>query len=220
MKVLIVTDFHGEKKAVKMTRDKSLKEMVDVVVVCGDVTHFGDIKTAESLLKILAEVRLPILFVPGNCDPPELSQDVDVKGVFCLHGRCKEFDELSFIGVGGGTPSPFYTTFELREEEISSTLMHAYKCLSKNKRFMLVSHVPPKDTKLDITHTGSHVGSLAVRKFIINKKPVAVACGHIHESRGVDHINSVEMVNVGPARLGYCAVAIVDQKLKINPTFL
>lgn len=45
----------------------------DIVLVVGDITNFGSVEEAEKILSSILEVaRVPILFVPGNCDPPQL----------------------------------------------------------------------------------------------------------------------------------------------------
>jgi Icc-related predicted phosphoesterase len=47
---------------------------------------------------------------------------------------------------------------------------------------ILVTHCPPFDTKLDITDSGVHAGSRAVKKIIDQKQPLLSLHGHIHES--------------------------------------
>jgi Icc-related predicted phosphoesterase len=72
--------------------------------------------------------------------------------------------------------------------------------------FLFVCHAPPKDTALDQMATGSHVGSLAVRRFIerwsLTGRLIASFHGHIHESpwtsgRTCEHIGNVPCFNVG-----------------------
>jgi hypothetical protein len=64
----------------------------------------------------------------------------------------------------------------------------------------LVSHVPPKNTSIDLTRSGVHVGSTAVRDFIEAFHPILVVCGHVHEARGTDEIGGTIIVNPGPAQ--------------------
>ncbi|MDD5331264.1 MAG: metallophosphoesterase [Candidatus Nanoarchaeia archaeon] len=56
------------------------------------------------------------------------------------------------------------------------------KLIKSPKETILVIHSPPYNTKLDITNSGEHVGSLAVRKFIEEKQPILTLHGHIHET--------------------------------------
>ncbi|MDH5494886.1 MAG: metallophosphoesterase [Candidatus Bathyarchaeota archaeon] len=41
MRILATTDFHGNAEAFRKTTLKAKLYHVDVVVVCGDITHFG-----------------------------------------------------------------------------------------------------------------------------------------------------------------------------------
>ena len=55
-----------------------------------------------------------------------------------------------------------------------------------DRPFIFVSHSPPLDTPLDVIYNGNHVGSMSIRKFIIewSEKGLLIAAfhGHIHES--------------------------------------
>ncbi len=77
---------------------------------------------------------------------------------------------------------------------------------------VLVSHSPPKDTKVDITHSGGRIGSVSIRQFVEEKRPRIVFCGHVHESRGIDQIDDTLIVNPGAAREGAYALADFNEK--------
>jgi hypothetical protein len=216
MRLLAVTDFHGATTAIRRASEKAAKEKLDLIIVCGDVTHFGSYDLAKEFLKLLAKSKCPVLFVPGNCDPSELVQGVRIRGVSNLHGTCKVQNDLCFVGVGGSPPSPFFTLNEFSEERILGTLENAYGEVDETKKLILVSHSPPYNTRLDATSLGKHVGSRAVRRFIEDKKPILAVCGHIHEARGVDRLGSTAMVNPGPASRGYCAKIAISRKINVQ----
>ena len=70
------------------------------------------------------------------------------------------------------------------------------------RRCVLVSHSPPRDTRCDLTHSGRHVGSRALRAFVERRSPALVLSGHIHESARQsgawrDRIGGAELVNPG-----------------------
>jgi Icc-related predicted phosphoesterase len=52
----------------------------------------------------------------------------------------------------------------------------------KDKEFVFVSHGPPYNTRLDITWHGVHVGSVAIKNFIMRCQPLISLHGHIHEA--------------------------------------
>jgi Icc-related predicted phosphoesterase len=215
MKVLIGTDFHGNEAMFEGFASKAEEDRAEVLVICGDITHFGTLSEARYLLSLLSGLRVPVLFVPGNCDPPSLV-GVDVEGAKCIHGKSVSYGDVTFLGVGGSPPTPFSTPFEMTEEEITETLNSASKNLATNQWFVLVSHAPPLDTRLDKAFSGHHVGSLSVRRFVEERKPSIVFCGHIHEAKGEDQINSTILVNPGPSRHGDYVEASFNDEITIE----
>lgn len=215
LKVFVASDFHGSGKAFREAAYVIEDVHADVVVVCGDITNFGSIREARDLLSNLVGLRLPIFFVPGNCDPPSLA-GVDIEGARCVHGVCEICEDLMFLGVGGGLVSPFRTPFEMTEKEVMSVLNRGFRCTLARRWSVLISHSPPKDTKLDATHAGKHLGSISVRRFIEDKRPDIVFCGHVHEARGTDQIGDTLLVNPGSARHGYYALADFNEKIQVK----
>ena len=59
---------------------------------------------------------------------------------------------------------------------------------------IIVAHTPPYNAR-DRIITGEPVGSKSVRKFIEKKEPLIWACGHIHESFGVERIGNTYIFN-------------------------
>lgn len=47
---------------------------------------------------------------------------------------------------------------------------------------VFVLHSPPLGTRCDVIHSGQHVGSRAIRRFVEARQPPLVLTGHIHES--------------------------------------
>jgi putative phosphoesterase len=215
LRILAVSDFHGSLEASRRVSFKAKNADADVVVISGDITHFGSVQNARELLSPLVKLQLPIFFVPGNCDPPSLAQ-INLKNARCIHGACETYDNVMFAGVGGGPLSPFNTPFEMTEDEIVKVLNQSFKQCQPKSWLILVSHTPPKNTKLDATFSGEHVGSSSVRLYIEDKQPSIVFCGHIHEAKGIDRIGNTVIVNPGPARHSQCAVANLDEKIEVQ----
>ena len=215
LKVLVGTDFHGKEAALEGFAMRAEEKRADILAICGDITHFGTLEEAKHLLSLLTGLRIPVLFVPGNCDPPSLA-GVDVEGAKCIHGRNFSSGDLTFMGIGGSPPTPFSTPLEMTEEEITETLSCASKNAPDNRWLVLVSHAPPRDTRLDRTSFGHHVGSRSIRRFIEENKPSIVFCGHIHEATGEDRINDTVIVNPGPARHGHYAEAVFNSDFTVE----
>jgi len=201
MKLIVGSDFHGNEAMVERFTARAEEEHAEIMLICGDITNFGTLREATHLLSLFTRIRIPVLFVPGNCDPPSLL-GVDLEGVRSLHGKTASYGELSFLGVGGSPPTPFHTPFEIDEEQIMVELNRAAEGLVDDRKLILLSHAPPRDTRLDRTGFYLHVGSVSVRRFIEDKEPFVVFCGHIHEAKGKDRIKNTILVNPGPARDG------------------
>ncbi|MEM3011065.1 MAG: metallophosphoesterase family protein [Candidatus Bathyarchaeia archaeon] len=213
MKILVASDFHGNSKAFQKIGSKAKEINADVIAVCGDITQFGTLQQVKNFLSILASVKLPLYYVLGNTDPLLSAEEVKIEGATYLHAAYKIHGDTMFLGVGNTTTRQFYTP----EEDIQRILNHIFNsCPKEGRRTVLISHFPPRDTKLDLAYIGGHVGSLSLRKFIEEKKPAAVFCGHIHESRGIERIGDTIMANPGPASHGYYAIANLNRKIEVE----
>jgi len=215
MKLLVTADFHGSIKASHRASTKAKHLEVDAIIVCGDVTHFGSLKDAETILTPLTTLELPVLYVLGNCDPSQLVE-TQIAGAVNLHGKCQELDDISFIGLGGAPTSPYYSWFELSETQIRNMLEQTWDKCPANPWSIIVSHTPPRDTSVDLAFSRVHAGSTGLRAFIEERKPSVVFCGHIHEARGIDHLGDTLVVNPGAVRHGKCALANIADRIEVK----
>ena len=174
-----------------------------------------DAKRAKQFLHVLAGAGAPVYFVPGNMDSVELRDWPGDEDVHALHGRCEYRGSLALIGVGGSPHGPFRSPFEYDENEAALLLEKAVKSYSGGN-LILLSHCPPKDTKIDLAFTGEHAGSLAVRRFVEKVQPVLVVSGHIHEAQGIDAIRNSTLVNTGPAQRGNFAEIVLNNGVKVD----
>jgi Icc-related predicted phosphoesterase len=195
MVIAAITDIHGKIEAV----DKASEVLtnVDIVVITGDITHFGRRKDAEGVICRAMDYNSHVYAVPGNCDYSEVSTFLSSEGI-SLDCRCMVIDNVAFIGIGGSLPCPGKTPNESTEEEFAIKLNELKKEIPSGKRCLLVSHEPPFGTRCDLTGSGTHVGSRALRSFIMDVNPLLCFSGHIHEARGVDTIGMTKVANPGP----------------------
>ena len=215
MRLLLVSDIHGHSEKAQLLSDVIKNYSTDALIICGDITHFGNLADASMVLKEFTKLAIT-LFVPGNCDPQQISSQSIVEGAINLHARCISKLGANFIGIGGSIPTPFRTPFEIPDDEIGIILDITRRICVENSHTILISHNPPYGTKTDTAFSGEHVGSKAIRSFIENTNPKLVACGHIHESRAIDSLGASIVVNPGPFHRGYYAVAEIGEKVSIN----
>ena len=82
-------------------------------------------------------------------------------------------------------------------EKIASGFLKILK--TKNKKYILMTHAPPYDTRLDKLFDEGHCGNKSVRNFIKKSKPLVAFSGHIHENNGKkDKLGRTRLINPGP----------------------
>lgn len=143
-------------------------------------------KGAREVLERVAELDLPMAWVPGNHDMP----DGEVHGYTDRNADRRRLGVggLTVHGIGGAGPARFGFAYEWDESEIRSReLMRAD---------VLLCHCPPARTPLDRVNDGRQVGSEAIRERAITW-PGVMACGHIHEAPGVFALGVCLCVNAG-----------------------
>ena len=215
LRLIAFTDFHGNAEAYENAKHVVHTGTWDCVAVAGDiVNHDGAL--AKRRLMALARETVPLFFVPGNMDSRELSEWSGTGSVHSLHGRSAKVGNVFLVGLGGSPPGSFSTPFEVPEEAAARLLNQAIAGFDKRSRLVLVSHCPPKNTKLDLVPIGEHAGSMAVRGFVEKSKPALVISGHVHEAKGLDAIGKTVLVNTGPAKDGNYVDITVEGKVSVR----
>ena len=207
MKLLCLSDIHGEGAGLRDVLREAAD--ADLVILAGDITHLGGYAEAEAVLGPVLESGLRVVAVAGNMDREGARQCLQERGLD-IHARGVVIGQVGFQGLGGGTPSPFRTPWELTEEEAAAQLAAGVPAIAAARFKVLVSHAPPRGTRLDRSFAGQHVGSEAVRDFVLAGSVGLCICGHIHESAGEDTVGGVLCVNLGPFKNGRYAVIDID----------
>jgi len=207
MKLLCLSDIHGE--AAGLEELMSSPEPADVVIVAGDITHLGGRAEAQAILAPILSSRARLIAVAGNMDRETARGYLGELGVD-LHARGIVIEGVGFMGLGGGTPSPFGTPWELDDAEAQRCLEAGRAQISDASFRVLVSHAPPRGTELDRGFARQHVGSGAVRDFLLAGSVNLCICGHIHESAGEDSLGGASCVNLGPFKKGNYALVTID----------
>lgn len=162
---------------------------------------------AEDILAKAEAAGIPTLAVPGNCDPKPILEVLGRHGVN-LHAKSVRLGDITFVGLGGSNLTPFNTPFELTEAEIKEELERLSSTVDES--WVLVTHAPPHETKVDRIEAGTHVGSKSVRQIIERKQPLVALCAHVHEARNTDELGRTLVVNPGQISKGYAAEVTVN----------
>ena len=208
MKILAVSDLHGDIKPIitYLTDNK-----VDLIIIAGDITHFGPPELGEDLLNEISSFEIPVMAIPGNCDPRSIHTNIDNSRAINIHARNVVIKNIGICGFGGSNPTPFDTPLEFEEVQIYDEAKRAIEGIKDEKITLFITHAPPYNTKTDLLPSGVHVGSTSLRKIIEDVQPTLNICGHIHEASGTDKIGKTTIVNPGELSQGYaCLIQIQD----------
>lgn len=191
VRILAVADAHGSCNGLDFTKRFIDEHKPDVVVVAGDITHFGPPEWAE---KFLDSFDLPLLAINGNCDPPGVIDVIRNRSEKDLVDCSKEMAGLRFVGLGYPSNMDFDS-------------------LHGQKIDVLVSHVPPKGCN-DAVPSGQQIGDFFLRDFVLKNSPRVVLSGHVHESRGIGDLEGTVCVNPGPVQNGFGAIIDIAENVE------
>lgn len=181
LKLLTVSDIHGSKRSINRINASIHNYQPDAVVVCGDITHFGDMSEAVEILKHI-DIN-EIIGIIGNCDPLEVKDSFEYVGANYIDVDNYDLNGYVFAGLSGSN----HSTSKLAEfKEVASYAD------------IFVLHSPPYGY-LDKTSRGQHIGERGLLEIISNTDPKLILSGHAHESRGVIEEQDTVYLNPGPA---------------------
>ncbi len=199
MKIISFGDIHEDISNLRPLKNEL--EAADLIIISGDLTNYNGQKEAENVIEGIMEYNDSILAQFGNLDQSDVDRYLTQKGIN-LHRNGHIRDDIGIFGLGGSNQTPFNTPTEFSEEEIGAFLLESYEKVKDSRFKILVPHVPPLNTKIDMIGSGAHVGSQSVRDFILKYKPDISISGHIHEANGTDKIGDTMVYNAGMFREG------------------
>ena len=191
MKLLAFSDLHlGGVHAARLVEESG---EVDLVLAAGDFCNARH--GLNSAMEMLADLKAPVVAVPGNCESFEELQSAAPEGWYVLHGSGVEVGGISVFGLGYGVPvTPFGSWSCDLDEAQAAALLDG--CAQAD---VVMTHSPPKGIA-DRTSTGLSVGSTAIRDAIARVQPQLAVCGHVHDCWGEEgRIGASRVVNLGPA---------------------
>ena len=179
MRLIVISDIHGNTRHVDALHRACAG--ANALIVCGDLTTFGDRKEIQKVADTLRPEGFPCFFVLGNCDS-NVGMATELDGWTNLHGRTVPFGEWLLAGLGGASGKYSAKPNDTMPHDYDAgfrALCDAYAGKQPDNRLILVTHVPPLRTGADKRMGGQHVGAGRVRMFIDTVKPAYCLCGHI-----------------------------------------
>ena len=192
MKILAAGDIHGDTRLANELAQKSDKEKVDLVVLCGDLTE--NEKSTSNIIGPFVKKNKKVLLIPGNHETIATADFLaEMYDATNLHGYSIKFKDIGFFGCGSANIG----VFQISEKEIYDVLKKGFSKIKDAKKKIMVTHVHPKGTLME--NFSSFVpGSSGVEKAVKSLKPDILLCSHIHEAEGIEEkIGSTLVINVG-----------------------
>ncbi|MEM3522665.1 MAG: metallophosphoesterase [Candidatus Bathyarchaeia archaeon] len=212
--ILAFSDFHGSDVAFNKALTAILKHKPKLIMIAGDIAD-NNFEKAKDFLSRLNNFRTEVFYVPGNMDSKKLIiEGLNLNHVKNIHKKIIDHEDFKIVGFGGSNKTPFNTPIEFNDIEIESFLSSL--SFDKKEKIILLTHSPPKNTKIDKTFMKIHAGSIAIRNFIEKNKPILAVCGHIHEACGVDKLGDSLIVNVSSAKYGRYGLIDINNGVNVE----
>jgi len=202
MRILFLTDLHAVHTFLPALLEREAG--AELCLLGGDFSNFQGPRAARAMIEPLRRAFPRVRAVAGNTDRPAVIDWLQ-RQELSLHGRGEGVSGLWLSGASGSNHTPLHGPIEYSEPELA-TLLAAGRPPAEHadRPWILVTHVPPRDTVCDRLFVGKHVGSSALRRFLqeppgasARPTPTLHLCGHIHEGVGVDRLGTTVVCNPG-----------------------
>ncbi|MBI4983431.1 metallophosphoesterase [Candidatus Woesearchaeota archaeon] len=190
MKILALSDVHGDKHLIREMAEKAAKNKVDLVLLVGD--FIGSDGSVEGLVGPFKARGIEVGVLPGNHEGlADVGFLVEKYGVKNLHGYVLKKGDVGIFGCGYGNIG----LHQLDEQSIFDTLKKGHDFLRDAKKKIMITHMHPEDSLIGL---GVFPGSEGIKKALEEFKPDIHLCGHVHESEGIEEvIDKTRVINVG-----------------------
>jgi Icc-related predicted phosphoesterase len=179
-RLMVGADFHGSIDSMESLIQAAREHRVGFILSAGDLEpRVGTGSARRRPYERLADSGFPCAFVMGNTDR------MGWPGGGSLSDCGMRRVELCGIGIVG---FPYCVPFlggpyEKPESEIEALLAPLAPLVDESTIFL--SHSPPYGI-LDLARNGARGGSMAVARFVAERKPLIHIFGHIHEAAGFE----------------------------------
>ena len=192
LKILAAGDIHGDIGLAKKLAEKAEKEHVDLVILCGDITHFD--QSTDNLIGPFKKKKQKVLLIPGNHESFATADFLaELYGVKNIHGYSVRYGDVGIFGCGGANIG----LNQLQEKEVYDLLKKGFEKIKYLQKKIMVTHVHPTNSKME-KFTSFFPGSEGVKKAIDSLKPDILFCSHVHEAEGIEEkIGKTRVINVG-----------------------
>lgn len=187
MKLVCLADTHGLHQQLRIPDG-------DVLIHCGDFSRRGRREEVADFNRWLGSLPHPHkIVIAGNHDflfeqAPHTARSLLSEALY-LEDSGAEVQGLYFWG---SPVSPRFFDWAFNRERGTEIDRH-WQAIPTHTDILL-THTPPHGL-CDRIHGGRHVGCEALHQRLSTLQPLALICGHIHESRGHTEHLGIQIVN-------------------------
>ena len=159
MKLLAASDIHGDINAVEKLAKRAKDEKVDLVILAGDLSIFGD--GLEGLLKPFKDAKKKVALIPGNHDSEAdifLLKQRYPDMLYDMHSYAFRIGDVGFFGCGLANIGPN----ELSEYEIKKRIEDAQSNVQSLREERQQLEERTELAERDHVFSGSHIHSTGV----------------------------------------------------------
>lgn len=205
LKIAAVADIHhGQPDASAVPLLTKGLEDVDVLLICGDLTHHGLVEEAADLAKQLSVLHIPILAVLGNHDfhsnqQEEIKRALKDSPIHVLDGDATEIRGVGFAGVKGFASGFGKRMLEPWGEDIVKVFVSqavdeavklgsALSLLQTERTIALLHYAPIAETcEGEPPEIHAFLGTSRLEEPLNRHKVTAAFHGHAHHGRPEGH---------------------------------
>jgi len=189
MKILAISDIHGDTGLVKRLAKKAKKENVDLVILAGDLTWFEH--STKNLIGPFLKEKKEVMIIPGNHESESTIENLEktYKGLKNIHKKNSKIGDIGFFGTGTVDWGLYSDS-----KQVYNELKKAHEGIKGSKKKIMITHSPPEGSKIELL---GFPGSQGIKRAIDKFKPNILICGHIHEGGGIiEKIGDTKVINV------------------------
>jgi Icc-related predicted phosphoesterase len=200
MKALLFSDLHCNNKQLANLYDFVIQNKeIDALIFAGDTVNMGEpVWFMEKFIKVIDELKLPFLWVPGNNDFGRAYYKLNAR-YKSLEGRIVKLELPStnyhlptkFTGVGG-SPASWAGQYE-------GESMIDKKAIAGS---IFVSHVPPPGI---LVLQQKDLAASDSRKKLADS-PLVHICGHLHSRWGTAFLGQTKVIQLASLETGHYAI--------------
>jgi len=187
MKILAISDIHGDLGLVRKVEKLVEKEKIDLVILAGDQTWFE--KMQKGLVGPLTNKLA--LIIPSNHETEETIKGWEkmYPNLRSIHNKNIKIKDVGFFGSG-----TVDWGFKEDSKKIFEELKNSHEKIKNLKKKIMITHCPPAGSKIELM---GFPGSEGIKKAIKKFSPDFLICGHIHEGGGlIEKIYNTQVMNV------------------------